>query len=111
MEPTNYRGMKMSQLYILKEVDKVTEIAKNIFGDIVSKVYYATCYYEHLGDKNRDDDYFDYLIKHSFNSETSIEQDGKDIIIEFTNGRKVIFSNSEWGAMDAFSDNEVQKVI
>lgn len=49
MEQTNYRGIKMSQLYILKEVDKVTEIAKNIFDDIVSKVYYATCYYEHLG--------------------------------------------------------------
>lgn len=35
----------MSQLYILKEVKKVTEIAKNIFGDIVAKVYYAESNY------------------------------------------------------------------
>lgn len=96
--------------YILKEVDKVTEIAKNIFGDIVSKVYYADYYQDYEGQKNIVES-MDYSIKNAFNTEESIEQDGRNIVIEFINGRKVLFSNSEWGSMESFYDSEIKEVI
>lgn len=99
----------MSQLYILKEVKKVTEIAKNIFGDIVAKVYYAERDYS--DDYNRVVNSINHSIETAFNCEESIEQDGKDIVIEFTNGRKVMFSNSEWGCMESFYDSDIKKII
>lgn len=106
----------MNTRYVLKEVGKVTEIAKNIFGNIVSKVYYADYYqdyqdYQDYEGRENIVEKMDYLIKNSFNTEESIEQDGKNIVIEFTNGRKVLFSNSEWGSMESFSDSEIKEVI
>ena len=100
----------MNEMYILKEVESVTEIAKNIFGDIVNKVYYAELHYD-FRDEAIAIASIEYKIKHSFNDDKSINQDDKTIIIEFVNGKRVIFSNSEWGSMEAFNSSEIKKIV
>ncbi len=100
----------MNEKYILKEVEKVTAIAKNIFGDIVEKVYYAMAYYETM-DEQASISHFNYEIENSFHTANSIDQDCMTIVIEFTNGKKVVFSNSEWGSMESFHSDEIEKFI
>jgi hypothetical protein len=90
---------------MLKEVEAVTKIAQNIFGDIVHKVYYAESHYSNV-DEATTIAMIDREIENSFHSETSIDQDGRTIVIEFVNGRSVVFSNSEWGAMEKFEFND-----
>ena len=100
----------MNEQYILKEVSDVTEIAKNIFGDIVHKVYYAYWLNETVPEEYTIS-IIDRAIKASFHNENSIDQDGKTIIIEFFNGNHVIFSNSEWGSMEKFNISEIKKYV
>jgi hypothetical protein len=96
----------MNEVYMLKEVDNVTQIAKNIFGDIVHKVYYAELHYSSV-DEATTVARIDSEIAKSFHTEKSIDQDGRNIVIEFVNGRKVFFSNSEWGSMEKFDEKFV----
>lgn len=100
----------MNTKYILKEVEAVTKIAQNIFGDIVQKVYYADLHYNHV-DEAQTIATIDKAIENASNSETSIDQDTRTIIIEFINGRKVVFSNSEWGSMEVFHSAEIHKIV
>ena len=95
----------MKNVDMLKEVEAVTKIAKNIFGDIVHKVYYAESHFAHV-DEAITIASIDRDIANSSHSETTIDQDGKTIVIEFINGRSVVFSNSEWGAMEKFEFND-----
>lgn len=100
----------MKDQYILKEVAEVTKIAKHIFGDIVNKVYYAEVSYDFVTEEDsiaRIDKY----IETAQNKEDGIDQDCRMIVIEFVNGRNVIFSNSEWGSMEAFHTSEVKKYV
>lgn len=103
----------MTQLYILKEVENIAKIAKNIFGDIISKVYYAefSDNEENEAGRERAVKLFSLLESLSGNTENSISQDGRNIVIEFVNGRKVIFDNSEWGSMEKFSDDNIKSII
>ena len=96
----------MNEVYMLKEVDNVTQIAKNIFGDIVHKVYYAELHYSSV-DEATSVARIDSEIAKSSHTEKSIDQDGRNIVIEFVNGRKVFFSNSEWGSMEKFDEKFV----
>jgi hypothetical protein len=95
----------MKDVYMLKEVEAVTKIAKNIFGDIVHKVYYAESHYSTV-EEAETIARIDREIASSFHTENSIDQDGRTIVIEFVNGRSVVFSNSEWGAMEKFEFDE-----
>jgi len=100
----------MKEQYILKEVESVTQIAKNIFGDIVEKVYYAEIAYAFIAESETIER-IDNQIESASNQENSIDQDCKTVVIEFVNGRKVIFSNSEWGCMESLSNEDVKKII
>lgn len=100
----------MNEQYILKEVSDATKIAKNIFGNIVNKVYYAYWINDTVTEEYTIS-MIDRAIKASFNSENSIDQDDKTIIIEFVNGNHVIFSNSEWGSMEKFNISDVKKYV
>lgn len=95
----------MKDVYMLKEVEAVTKIAKNIFGDIVHKVYYAESHYANV-EEAETIARIDREISSSFHTENCIDQDGRTIVIEFINGRSVVFSNSEWGGMEKFDFNE-----
>ncbi len=95
----------MKEVYVFKEVKEITKIAKNIFGDIVNNVYYADVLYDGIN--------LDYLISkidrdinNASNTNLSIDQCGINIVIEFINGQKVFFSNSEWGSMESFNNTE-----
>lgn len=95
----------MKDVYMLKEVEAVTKIAKNIFGDIVHKVYYCESHYAQV-DEADTIARIDREVAGSFHTDTSIDQDGRTIVIEFVNGRSVVFSNSEWGGMEKFDFND-----
>lgn len=95
----------MKETYFVKEVEAVTKIAKNIFGDIVKKAYYCEVHYSSITEAETIAT-IDREIANSFHTETSIDQDGRTIVIEFVNGRSVVFSNSEWGSMEKFEFNE-----
>lgn len=83
--------------YLMKQDARLTEAARNVFGDIVSCAY--SCYPHFRDGRPRKADYASVEMYKGTVSE--IDNGALDICIEFTNGRKVLFTNSEWGTMHA----------
>ena len=101
---------KQTEKYILKKCSKTTKIAKNIFGNIVKDVFYAKQHFEFCSEKETISE-IDSMIENSSHIENSIDQDASTIVIEFLNGKKVMFSNSEWGSMTSLSDNKIKNIV
>ena len=81
--------------YLMREDARLTEAAKNVFGDIVSKAYSCRMYFK--DGKPKKDDFSDIeMYTHGI---VEIENGKLDICIEYTNGRQVLFTNSEWGSI------------
>ena len=81
-------------IYTYKETTELTNIAKNIFGDIVESVsieYYDEDALEHQISK---------IIEQS--TEQTLQYDSQTIMIKFINGKSVIFTNSEWGSINTY---------
>lgn len=88
---------------LLLESEKLTQIAKNIFGDIVNKVYYHDDYYFDDKIEYTKEDMPRYLkIIESESSSDSLCVDSTEVVIEFTNGKCVIVNTSEWGSISVF---------
>lgn len=100
----------MNEKYLLKEDKNMTKVAKNIFGDIVNNAYYAEINYSFIPEEETILK-LDKLILNSVHKEEEIDQDAKVIVIEFINGKRVIFHNSEWGSMSALKSEEIKKII
>ncbi|ANM46567.1 hypothetical protein BI036_gp265 [Morganella phage vB_MmoM_MP1] len=88
---------------LLLESEKLTQFAKNIFGDIVNKVYY----HDDIFDDNRieyiKEDMPRYLkIIENESDDDSLCVDSTEIVIEFINGKCVIVNTSEWGSISVF---------
>ena len=91
----------MNEKTAVRKDKKLTELAKEIFGDIVNMAYITT--YDFNGDKDEitsrlDDEKF------SDSSGGNINYDAKTIWIKFTNGKIVEFHNSEWASISAVVD-------
>lgn len=83
--------------YLMKPDARLTEAARNVFGDIVSRAY--SCCLHFRDDHPRK---ADYAKVEMYNGPVSkIDNGTLDICIEFTNSRRVLFTNSEWGTMQA----------
>jgi hypothetical protein len=80
-------GKDLNQQIFLSN-DVVTQAAKVIFGDIAVAGYVRVAACEKKGVS-------------VFENEESYQLncDAEDVVIEFSNGRRVEFSNSEWGAI------------
>lgn len=99
--------------YLLQKSEKLTATAKNIFGDIVENVYIAKIKYEWdtiedtnselILELNRIEEHIDINSK-------KIDQDCTSIVIEYTNGKKVIFNNSECVYMSTLEDSVILKL-
>lgn len=86
---------------LLLESEKLTQIAKNIFGDIVNKVYYHDDYYDRI--KCTKEDMIRYMqIIENESDDDLLCVDSTEVVIEFTNGKCVIVNTSEWGSISAF---------
>ena len=83
--------------YLMKADARLTEATKNVFGDVVS-VAYSCCMHFRDG-RPRKADYT--KVKMYMGPATEIDNGAIDMCIEFTNGRKVLFTNSEWGTMQS----------
>jgi hypothetical protein len=98
--------------YLLKKSDIYTKIAKNIFGDIVRDVYLADVKYDFYSEE----EVLSNIEQYSQNittdeSATELSQDALTIVIEFINDKKVVFTNSEWGSMAKFSEENIFKIV
>lgn len=98
------------QKYILKESAQVTAFAKNIFGDIISKVFYAKENYDFYTEEEIIES-IDSTIENSSSNENDLDLGALTLIIEFINGKKVIFTNSEWGDAKPFTDDLIHKIV
>ena len=83
--------------YLMKADARLTEATRNVFGDVVS-VAYSCCMHFRDG-RPRKADYA--KVKMYMGPATEIDNGAIDMCIEFTNGRKVLFTNSEWGTMQS----------
>lgn len=70
--------------------------AKNTFGNIVESAYFCSSYPDYDGNDNIINE-LDNFEKSCYDYYDMIDLDGRTIIIEFTNGRKIVFNASEWG--------------
>lgn len=86
---------------------ELTEVAKDIFGDIVDKAYITT--WAEYSDK---DEVISRLDSNRFikNEDGSISYDAETIWIKFTNGRLIEFQNSEWAYIRLVNMNEAYEV-
>jgi hypothetical protein len=87
----------MEKLAIMRD-DKLEQMAKTIFGaGLVDKAYVASYwFYNSTGHENK------CRLAGEIYEEVADEIciDGKNIIILFTNGKAVLFTNAEWGSIE-----------
>lgn len=95
----------MSHSCVIKKSELLTDVAKRIFGDVVRTAYYYESYYTHLK-MSVIVERLDKQESSAQHTHDSVDQDGKTIVLEFTNGNMVVFSNSEWGAMEKLEPKE-----
>lgn len=98
---------KIKDEYHVKYNKNMTSVAKSIFGNIVKKAYNVI---EMASYRNENDyvEYFNQKKKESFQKDL-IDFDGEKVLIEFENGKKVMFSSSEWAYMNKVTDEEIGK--
>lgn len=88
--------------YVMIQSDKLLDYAKTFFGDVVLNAWVASC--------GGSLDYaIDYALKDSksikMHSDGDLEWNDTTIVFEFSNGKRVAFSNSEWAFISAAGDN------
>ena len=91
----------MNEKTAIRKDEKLTKLAKKIFGDIVSVAYITT--YDFNGDKDAIKSRLD-IERFSDCSGGYINYDAKTIWIKFTNSKIVEFHNSEWASISAVVD-------
>lgn len=91
----------MNEKTAIRKDKKLTELAKEIFGDIVVTAYVTTYVYD-----CSNDDVMDRLDSEGFNNaiDEYIDYGAQKILIKFTNGNIVEFENSEWATIDIAND-------
>jgi len=90
---------------------KLLELAENVFGNgivvdaFVTTWAFADCTHEEISHR------LDYEDERVFknNDGGGLDLSCLDIILEFCNGRKIIFSNSEWGSANIISNFEIER--
>lgn len=90
----------MTDKLIMRASDTLTDVAKNIFGDIVKTAYFSQYMSGDTSSKFFDNTVYamDDAINQIDSNQMGIDLiDGVNVIIEFTNGVKVEFSTTEFG--------------
>lgn len=83
--------------------EKLTNIARNIFGDIIEAVYSA--YYDKHNKLQ-----VEKMLDTYEHTNTSIECDTLTIVMHFKNGNIVSFTNSEWGQISKIDKLNIEKL-
>lgn len=82
--------------YLMREDTRLSTVAKNVYGDIVDTAYIGTLYYKDSDPTPTD---YDTIDSYAGTETDQISNDKLMIVIQFTNGRKVLITNSEWGSI------------
>ena len=101
----------MSDTYLLKHSESLTAQAKSVFGeDFVRKAYLR-------GSTVCGCDASELRVRATHidsrclpNGAMDFDADN-DIAVQFTSGRTVVFSSSEWGQMELLDDSAVTEVV
>ena len=92
---------------VIKKDSNLKQMAINIFGDIIEEAY-ITCF-PYVNKQDIDNT----LKLNTFNHiEEGIDIGAQNIILKFTNGKYVYFTNSEWGAIESINmETQTKEII
>lgn len=91
---------KNQQNIAIREDSKLLRQARTVFGDLVKKAWVTAYHYDHVPKSDTEE-----RLKMSSdklnerNKAGTLRYDTEDIILEFSNGKTVMFTSSEWNAM------------
>ena len=92
----------MSEISVLKEYPELTVAIKEMFGDIVDKVYLCVFYYPGYSQTSMHEK-ADREYKQGVTiQDGNIELEANSISIIFKNGKRITISGSEWLNIDNF---------
>lgn len=90
---------------MLRRYDPIlTQCAKNVFGEIVVAAYVCDDFFDFLTQVENEDSIQKKMFK-AISDE--IDNGATNIVIEFCNGRRVSFTNSEWGTISIAEEDFV----
>ena len=82
----------------IRKDDILKQMAINIFGDIIEDAYITS--FDYINKQQT----YDMLKRYTFKRiEKEIELNSQDIILKFTTGKFVYFTNSEWGTIESIN--------
>ncbi len=79
--------------YVYRKSSKILKELKKVFGDLVVEAYAVSCDYG-------DDKYTESHLKQTITDFTSKDYSGLRVAAKFSNGKIVMFWNSEWAGME-----------
>lgn len=82
---------------------ELTNAARRVFGNILLQAYSCSLF---LGQSEPLESDFAEIILYKDDSE-DVDNGSKDICLVFSNGNKVLLTNSEWGSIERVRSNEI----
>ena len=89
--------------YVMIQSDKLLKYAKTVFGDIVVNAWIADDLI--LGEVKTIKAICEDFKKIKLHSDGDLEYSFTTIVFEFSNGKRVTFSSSEWSFISAAGEN------
>lgn len=86
---------------VVREDGKLLRQARAVFGDLVKKAWITGYHYDHM-QKGEAEDLLTAAAKrlHESQKKDGLRYDNETIVLEFNNGRTIMFSGSEWASMN-----------
>jgi len=98
--------------HAIRPSEGLLKAAKQMFGGIVVQAWISVniLSWDTLGDSESKLDHAESSCCFELSNSNSIAYDGEMIVLEFSNGKQVFFSNSEWGAMGEIKPEEYEVI-
>jgi hypothetical protein len=101
--------MKYQTKHFVKKNSSLFRSVKSIFGDIVEHVYLAQQCVSPCTEEYSKQRLLDNNTKFPFGRDV-LDWCGETLIIQFTNGRHVLFTNSEWAFMTNVNPSSIEHI-
>lgn len=86
---------------VVREDGKLLRQARAVFGDLVKKAWITGYHYDHMP-QGEAEGLLTASAKrlHAAQKKDELRYDNESIVLEFSNGRTIMFSGSEWASMN-----------
>lgn len=92
--------------YMARLDDNLLNTARTVFGDgLILRAWVTTWRIDGMSELEDIEKRY-----YSSDNDNQLDLDAKDIILEFSNGRKVLFTNSEWGSAEQIEDDDFDEI-